>query len=996
VVASLSLFLQAQLNHMKKTLLVLLIACCLSAVNGQTLSKYIVIDQFGYLPAYPKIAVIRNPQTGFDSDEHFVPGSSYALINALSGDTVFTAGITTWKSGATDASSGDKAWQFDFSSVSQAGRYYVLDMQQNVRSYEFIIGPLVYHEVLKQATRSFFYQRAGCKKDAAFAGSAWADNASHIGPLQDKNCRIYNDKTNAANELDLSGGWFDAGDYNKYTSWTANYVTEMMKAYLENPYAWADDYGIPESGNGTPDLLDEARWGIDFLLRMQRPNGGVLCIVGLQSASPPSATTGQSLYGPATTAASLNTSAAFAIASRVYRSIGMDDYADTLLARAVKAYDWAVANPAVTFVNNSSSNGSQGLGAGNQEEDDYGRMMDKLEAASFLFEMTGNTSYKTYFESNYQKSHLFTYNKYAYPYEGVNQEILLHYSTLPGITASVGNSIRTYYRDAMMNNTDNFPAWNTKKDPYLAHLGSYTWGSNAVKCLQGNMYTDLITYNVDSSLLVNAFSAAMAYIHYIHGVNPLGMLYLSNMYRFGGDHGVNEFYHSWFTNGSAKWDRVGTSLYGPPPGFLTGGANPSYSWDNCCNTPDCGSAGNNALCTSEDISPPQGQPSQKSYKDFNTSWPLNSWSVTENSCGYQMSYLKLLSKFVDIRMDCNGDINGTASLDACGTCTGGNTGLEPELDPCNCPSQKMITELKALACSGHYLSPSGRYDWTEAGTYMDTVPSSLGCDSILRIALRFEQPSELSFYAHGCDTYRSPSGNYVWSASGIYTDTLTNAAGCDSILTIDLEIGKNTKSNVTTVGCSFYQSPTGKIWTKSGTYYDTLVNANGCDSILTFKLTVRTVTVGVAINDGTLVSNAIGATYQWLDCINGFSLLEGATGKNYTPVLTGEYAVEVTQNGCTDTSTCYTLIVDGVQEFRGGIGFELLPNPATGNFNIRFAAPVENAEIDLRNALGTVLKRETVQGSQEKFITTSFEPGLYFVVVRQGSNPAVVKKLLIK
>ncbi|MFN8208929.1 MAG: glycoside hydrolase family 9 protein [Bacteroidales bacterium] len=981
---------------MKRISTLFLLAICLSTLSAQNLSKYIVTDQFGYLPDYPKIAVIRDPQTGYDADESFTPGTVYALIDATTGDTVFSSGISVWKSGTTDASSGDKAWHFDFSSVTQSGRYYVLDLQKNVRSYEFLIGPKVYDEVLKQAVRMFFYQRAGCAKEAQFAGAGWADNASHIGPLQDKNCRLFSDKTNIANELDLSGGWYDAGDFNKYTSWTANYVTDMMKAYLGNPHAWADDYNIPESGNGTPDLLDEAKWGIDFLLRMQRPNGGVLCIVGLASASPPSSATGQSLYGPATTAASLNTSAAFAIASKVYRSIGMTDYADTLLARAVKAYDWAVANPAVTFVNNSSSNGSQGLGAGNQEEDDYGRMMDKLEAAAFLFEMTGNTSYKTYFESNYQKAHLYTYNKYAYPYEGVNQEILLYYATLPGITASVGNSIRSYYSYAMMNNSDNFPAWNTKKDPYLAHLGSYTWGSNAVKCLAGNMYTDLITYNVDSSLMVNAFSASLAYIHYIHGVNPLSFLYLSNMYPYGGDNGVNEFYHTWFTNGSSKWDRVGTSLYGPAPGFLTGGANPSYSWDNCCNTPDCGSSGNNALCTSEDISPPQGQPSQKSYKDFNTSWPLNSWSVTENSCGYQVSYLRLLSKFVDIRMDCNGDINGTARFDTCGTCTGGNTGLEPELDPCNCPSQKMITAIKALSCTDHYLSPSGKYDWTEPGTYLDTIASSLGCDSVLQIDLQFGQHSSLSYVAHGCDSYKSPSGKYTWINSGIYNDTIPNAAGCDSVLTINLEIGKSTRNTITTAACFLYESPTGKIWTKSGTYYDTLVNAQGCDSILTFKLTIRTVNTGVTVNGATLVSNAAGASYQWLDCGSGYLPLDGASGRSFTPDQSGDYAVAASLNGCTDTSACYTVIIEGVQISRANIGFDLHPNPAPGNFMIRFAAPVDKAEIELRNALGTVLKRETVQGAREKFITTSFEPGLYFVVVRQEGNPPVVKKFLIK
>ena len=90
------------------------------------------------------------------------------------------------------------------------------------------------------------------------------------------------------------------------------------------------------------------------------------------------------------------------------------------------------------------------------------------------------------------------------------------------------------------------------------------------------------------------------------------------------------------------------------------------------------------MCFSESIEPPKNQPSQKSYKDFNTSWPLNSWSVTENSCGYQVNYIRLLSKFVDPTYDCNGDKNGSAAYDACGVCAGGNTGRTPTTDPSKC------------------------------------------------------------------------------------------------------------------------------------------------------------------------------------------------------------------------------------------------------------------------------------------------------------------------
>lgn len=650
--------------------------------SAQFLSPYITVDQFGYLPAADKVAVIRNPIIGYDESETYAPGTTYALVNATTNEQVMTGDITPWSGGDVDESSGDQAWWFDFSSYSEQGAYYVLDIENNTRSHEFWISTGVYNIVLKQAMRTFFYQRAGHDKFEPFADAAWADGASHIGPLQDKNCRFFDDPNNAATERDLSGGWYDAGDYNKYTNWTANYVVEFMKAYMEKPEIWTDDFNIPESGNGIPDILDEAKWGIDHLIRMQNDDGSVLCIVSLAHASPPSSATGQSLYGPETTSATLNTAAAFALSSKVYRMMGETEFADELQQRAIDAWDWAVENPEVLFKNNDPEYGSEGIGAGQQEESEYQRAMSKLEVASYLFEITQDTDYRDFFDANYTESHLIQWY-FAYPFETGNQEIMLHYTTLEGATNSVSETITSRYQNAMVSGSENFPAYFNNKDPYRAHLNAYTWGSNGVKSSQANMYLDLINYDIDESLNADALKASEEFLHYLHGVNPQNMTYLSNMYAFGGDSCVNEFYHSWFSDGSPLWDRVGESMYGPAPGYLTGGPNPSYDWDGCCPS-DCGSANNNAKCDAESITPPKDQPAQKAYKDFNTSWPLNSWSVTENSCGYQHPYIRMLSKFVNPGYDCGGELNGNAFFDICGNCSGGNTGIMPITDPENC------------------------------------------------------------------------------------------------------------------------------------------------------------------------------------------------------------------------------------------------------------------------------------------------------------------------
>lgn len=670
---------------MKRLLISVLFCFVISMIFAQTGAKYIVIDQFGYPPDAKKAAVIRDPQIGFDADESYSPGTSFSVVEVSSGDPVYTGVITRWNNGLTDESSGDKAWHFDFSELTETGTYYILDEEKGQRSYEFEISPNVYNEVLKQAVRMFFYQRAGFAKETEFAGIEWADGASHVGDLQDLNCRSFFAQNDGSTERNVSGGWYDAGDYNKYTSWTANYVVDLMKAYIENPDAWADNYNIPESGNGVPDILDEAKWGIDHLMRLQLNNGSVLSIVGEAHGSPPSSATGASYYGKVNTSGTLNVAAALALSSKVFRMTGQDIYADTLLARALKAWDWGDANPDVLFNNNDAAYSSQGLGAGQMEVDDYGRETIKLEAACYLFDVTGDTKFRDFFDSNYTDCHMIDWT-YVYPYEMENQEMLLYYLRIPDGTQTVKDNIANKYRSSMINSDINFPAMDEVKDPYFAFIGSYTWGSNRTKSSQGTMYSDLIHFNIDPQMNDKAKDASLRYINYIHGVNPFSFVYLSNMYKYGAENGVNEFYHSWFTNGSTKWDRVGSSTYGPPPGYLTGGPNPSYDYDGCC-PGGCGSASNNSVCTSESISPPKGQPDQKSYKDFNTSWPLNSWSVTENSCGYQVMYIRLLSNFVTAGMDCNGDVNGTAFIDSCGVCAGGNTGQTPILDSNECKQE---------------------------------------------------------------------------------------------------------------------------------------------------------------------------------------------------------------------------------------------------------------------------------------------------------------------
>lgn len=633
------------LMHMKTTpspfwpqLAIILMLPVVQHVHAQNLSGLIVVDQFGYRPAAVKTAVIKNPQKGADKDQSITPGSTYRVIDSATGQSVHQGAPVSFNNGQVDEPSGDIIWWFDFSQVTAPGTYYVLDAERNLRSYSFSIREDVYNEALKHAVRMLFYQRAGCEKDVKYAGEGWADNASHIGLLQDKNCRLYNKKDDASTERDLHGGWYDAGDYNKYTAWAANYVEALLLAYQENPEVFSDDYNIPESGNGIPDILDEVKWGMDWLLRMQNNDGSLLSIVALDHAFPPSAATGQSLYGPANTIATVTSVKAFALGAMVYKEIGMDDYASQLETAALKAWQWAEANPSVFFYNSNIS----GLGAGEQESNDtHARLENRCLAGLYMYELTGEASYLTIFENNYRNFPLYEWYYFVGQYWHRQQMMYLKYLAAPYGKAEIQTDIRNYLVQAF-NKADNYGG-KAGKDGYRSFILDYNWGSNQYKSDYGLFFYLWARDGVEPAKVETYFEAAEEYLHYIHGANPFNRMYLTNMDNYGASNSLTEIYHSWFDHFSSKWDKAGVSTYGPAPGYLAGGANSFYTWDGCCDNNGCGSAGNNAMCLAEPI--PVGEPPAKMYKDFNTSWPLNSWSLTEPSIGYQAPYIRLLSKF---------------------------------------------------------------------------------------------------------------------------------------------------------------------------------------------------------------------------------------------------------------------------------------------------------------------------------------------------------------
>jgi len=596
---------------------------------GEINADNIVIDQFGYRPEMKKVAILRDGQVGLGStDADYIPGDVIALVDKETHEIVFSGASETYLNGATDPLSGDRVWTFDFSEIDSAGTYYIYDSENNARSVDFEINENIYDNVLRAAFRTFIYQRSGFDKTAEIVGNDYVDSASHSGPLQDSGARLFDDQRNPETERDLQGGWYDAGDFTKYSNWTSDYILGLLHAYHANPAAWSDDWDLPDSGNGIPDILDEVRWGVEHLQRMQETNsetnsinvGGVLSVLESDDRlSPASANIENSFYGPPTTSATFTAAAAFAFASSSFKTIedqAFQNLADSLAKSAELAYQWAQSNPDIRF-----NNPENDVGNGNSEvTEDYFLGAKRRMAAIYLYELTQEEVYQTFIEKDYKNSRFITH-LWASPYEVEEPTAMLHLSTLSGIDPVISTRLRDQFSNIMEFSGNARPALD--EDPYRSYIQEYVWGSNKTKSRKGHMFAQLAIHDIGDRPAQENLDAAAGYLHYIHGVNPLGKVYLSNMNALGAERSVDEMYHRWFIDGS-PWDNVNTS-FGPPPGYLVGGANQYYDGSLQIN-----------------------QPPMKSYIETNSF--LNNeqcWQLTENSNGYQIEYLKLLSQFVD-------------------------------------------------------------------------------------------------------------------------------------------------------------------------------------------------------------------------------------------------------------------------------------------------------------------------------------------------------------
>ncbi len=306
-----------------------------------------------------------------------------------------------------------------------------------------------------------------------------------------------------------------------------------------------------------------------------------------------------------------------------------------------------------------------------------------------------------------------------------------------------------------------------------------------------------------------------------------------------------------------------------------------------------------------------------------------------------------------------------------------------------------VSSILASSCL-NYTSPSGNYLWNLSGIYSDTLTSATGCDSVLTIDLTIWQPSNTSISEMACASYTSPSGNYTWTASGVYNDTLSTSTGCDSVITINLTISNTVSSDLMETACSEYTSPSGLyMWSTSGTYTDTLSSVNGCDSIITIFLTIPIIDVSVMNSGTSLVANASAVDYQWLDCDDSYAEISAELNQTYAPSSNGNYAVEITMSGCSDTSDCFVISTIGLDDLSFQNGIQVYPNPTFGTISIDLIEDVNLATILLFDATGRVIQK--LEKSGHSFTLQIDEnPGIYFLEIVIDGVRSKQTRLMIK
>ncbi|MFL6120710.1 glycoside hydrolase family 9 protein [Actinophytocola sp.] len=508
------------------------------------------VNQVGYVPGLPKQASLATDST---------TPLPWTLRNA-SGVAV-ASGRTVPK--GLDAGSGENVHLIDFSRYDTPGTGYTLSVGADT-SFPFDISTTALTGLRYDSLAFFYHQRSGTPIEERYVGAAYARPAGHVNvaPNQgDDNVPCRADLA-CGYTLDVRGGWYDAGDHGKYVvnggiaAWQLQNSYERTAILGDARELGDGTLAIPEQHNGVPDVLDEARWEVEFLLRMQVPDGQPLAGMahhkihdqqwtGLPTR-PDQDPQPRRLSAPST-AATLNLAAAAAQASRLWKKYD-PAFASRALAAAEKAYAAAKAHPDML------ADPNDGQGGGTYSDDN---VTDEFYwAAAELFATTGR------YRADVMASPLYagrsiTVGGFDWAATGPLGDVTLAIvpTSLPARDVSAIRAALVATADQHLTNmaAAGHPA------PYSNADGRYEWGSNGQVANNGMVLALAYDLTHRPKYRDGAFTA----LNYLLGRNPTNYSYVAGY----GDQPVRNVHHRFWAN------QLDPSLPTAPPGALSGGPN---------------------------------------------------------------------------------------------------------------------------------------------------------------------------------------------------------------------------------------------------------------------------------------------------------------------------------------------------------------------------------------------------------------------------------------
>lgn len=509
-------------------------------------AKGIKLNQLGFFTEGPKKAVVNGG----------LAGEFYIVTNDLS-DTVYTEILSAAK---TWTYSSESVRIADFTNFKTPGKYRIRVPGVPSPSYPFTISATPLNEISKASIKGFYYQRASTALPAIYAG-AW----SRAGGHPDNQVLIHNSAISPGRptgfKISSPRGWYDAGDYNKYIV-NSGISTYTLLASYEHFATYYDTLklNIPESSNLIPDILDEALYNVRWMLTMQDPyDGGVYHKLTDPNFDGdilmPSAATQLRYVVQKSTGATLDFAAVMAQSARIYSqySSQLPGLADSCLIAATKAYDWAVLNPNLFYVQSQLITPIIRTGT----YDDWSFDDERSWAAAELFTTTQLSKYYNAINLNANAGIPSWQNVYTLGLISLaHNRIVLGDNSDSTLIKNKIIAVANTYRDGMTTS-----AYGTA----MGTNGGFGWGSNSNATNQSMILIQAFNYTKDSTYL----KAAVSNVDYILGRNGVNYCFVTGF----GSLSSNKPHHR-----LSQSDGVIPAV----PGLLVGGPNSSAPTQDKC------------------------------------------------------------------------------------------------------------------------------------------------------------------------------------------------------------------------------------------------------------------------------------------------------------------------------------------------------------------------------------------------------------------------------